>query len=347
MTTPAQVFVPPAGRWRKLSGCLLAVLLMLVICGRALAAEEAEFDPGKAIGPEIQAFRDQWVPNEYPSPAQAWFYADVAAVAGLLLSGTWLVRTHRPARWISAQLALALAYFGIIRGGCICPVGATANVLLGISHPELVGLATLALFLTPLIVALVSGRIFCGAVCPLGAVQQLLSRNDARPLPRRLHRALLVLPAVILLATGVFVWTGRGFLPCQLDPYTPIFFQGHAFVQKLMAMFSLKPVEAGWILAGSGLAWAVLAAALIAGWFIPRVFCRYVCPYSVLLGLLAAVGFWRRKVDAASCLQCGSCLKQCPVQAIQSSADGNAFKLSSYQCVQCGRCSGVCKRHAV
>lgn len=320
---------------------------MLIAHGHALAAEETAFDPGKATGPEIQAFRDEWVPQEYPSPARAWFYADVAVLTGLLLSGTWLVRQHRPARWISAQLALALLYSGIIRGGCICPVGATANVLLGVSHPELVGLATLALFLTPLVAALVSGRIFCGAVCPLGAVQQLLSRNNARPLPRWLHRFLLVLPAVILLATGVFVWTGLGFLPCQLDPYKPFFFQGHALVQKLTAMLSLKHVEAGWILAGSGLAWAILAAALIAGWFIPRVFCRYVCPYSVLLGLLAAVGFWRRKIDADACIQCSRCVKQCPVQAIQPSADGKAFKLSSYQCVQCGLCSGVCKQRAV
>jgi polyferredoxin len=342
----AGIFFFPAGRWCKLSGCLLTVLMMLVICGNALA-EEAAFDPGKATGPEIQAFRDQWVPQEYPSPARAWFYADVAAVAGLLLNGAWLVRAHRPARWISAQLALALIYFGIIRGGCICPVGATANVLLGISHPELVGLATLALFLTPLIAALASGRIFCGSVCPLGAVQQLLSRNNARPLPRWLHRSLLALPVVVLLATGVFVWTGLGFLPCQLDPYTPIFFQGHAFLQKLTALLSLRHVEAGWILAGSSLAWTILAVALIAGWFIPRIFCRYACPYSVLLGLLAAVGFWRRKIDADACIQCRRCVKQCPVQAIQPAADGKTFKLSSYQCVQCGICSGVCKQQAV
>lgn len=340
-------FFSPAGRWLKLSGCLLTMLVLPVVHGQALAEENAAFDPGKATGPEIQAFRDQWVPNEYLSPARAWFYADVAAVAGLLLSGTWLVHTHRPARWISVQLALALIYFGIFRGGCICPVGATANVLLGISHPELVGLATLALFLLPLIVALATGRIFCGAVCPLGAVQQLLSRKNARPLPRWLHRTLLVLPVMILLATGVFVWTGLGFLPCQLDPYTPIFFQGHALVQQLTALLSLKHVEAGWILVGSGLGWAILAVALIAGWFIPRIFCRYVCPYSVLLGLLAAVGFWRRKIDTASCIQCSSCLKQCPVQAIQPAADGKTFKLSSYQCVQCGLCSEVCKRHSV
>jgi len=325
---------------------MVAAIMMLVGSLEALAQETAP-DPGKATGPEIQAYRDQWVPREYPSPARGWFYADAAVVAGLLSSGAWLVRSHRPARWISANLAAALLYLGIFRGGCICPVGATANVLLGVSHPELVGLATLAIFMAPLVAALVSGRIFCGAVCPLGAVQQMLTRSKARPLPRWLHRALLALPVAVLLATAAAVWAGLGFLPCRLDPYKPLFFQGHAFVQKLASMLSWGHVEPGWILAGSALAWAILAAALVAGWFIPRLFCRYVCPYGVLLGLLASVGFWRREIDAESCIQCNRCLKQCPVQAIETSSDGKTLKLSSYQCVQCGHCSRVCRRLSV
>ena len=324
-------------------GRLVAALLMLATLGRAVAQDADALDPGRSTGPEIQAYRDQYVPREYPSPARAWFYADVAMVSGLLLSGMWLVRTHRPARWITAQLAGALLYFGMIRGGCICPVGATANVLLGLSRPELVGLATLGLFLAPLAVALASGRIFCGAVCPLGAVQQLLSRKKAAPLPRWLHRTLLALPVGVLLATAGTVWMGLGFLPCKLDPYTPLFFQGHACVQKWASWVSWGHAEPGWILAGSALAWAILTAALIAGWFIPRLFCRYVCPYGVLLGLLAAVAFWRREIDATSCKQCRRCVKHCPVQAIQPSADGKTLEISSYQCVQCGRCSEICK----
>ena len=150
-----------------------------------------------------------------------------------------------------------------------------------------------------------------------------------------------------MLATAAAVWSGLGFLTCRLDPYKPLFFQGHAFVQKLASMLLWGHAEPGWILAGSALAWAVLAVVLVAGWFIPRLFCRYVCPYGVLLGLLASVGFWRREIDAESCLQCNRCLKQCPVQAIETSSDGKTLKLSSYQCVQCGRCSGVCRRHSV
>ena len=334
-------------KWRRAFPILLVLTMMAALMGEVAAEETEAFDPGKVTGSEIQGYRDQYVPREYPAPARAWFYADVAVVTGLLLSGMWLVRTNRPVRWISAQLALALLYLGVIRGGCICPVGATANVALGVSHPELVGRATLALFLVPLMAALASGRIFCATVCPLGAVQQLLSGNRPRLVPRPLHRILLALPVVVLLATAGAIWTGIGFLPCLLDPYKPLFFQGHAFMQKLTALLSLGYAEPVRILAGSGLAWAILVAALVVGWFIPRVFCRYVCPYGVLLGLLSAVGFWRREIDVEACINCGRCVKHCPVQAIQHSPDGKTLKLSSYQCVQCGSCSTICKRQSI
>ena len=342
---PAKPVIALLSKWWRVLAVSLAAALILLAASSAVIAED--IDPGKASGPEIQAYRDQAVPQEYLSPARGWYYADVAVVVGLLLSGAWLVRTNRPARWISLQLGIALLYLGLFRGGCICPVGATANVLLGIVHPELVGLATMALFLFPLIMALASGRVFCGSVCPLGAVQQFLSRSKSLPLPPWLHRILLALPVLVLLGTAAEVWFGHGFLPCQVDPYKMLFFQGHAFAEKLVAMTVAGYAEPGWILVWGGLSWAILLMALLAGWFIPRLFCRYICPYSVLLGLLASVGFWRRQIDDDACVQCARCVKQCPVQAIERSADGNTVKISSYQCVQCGGCSNICKRDAV
>lgn len=328
-----------AGRWG-------AGLCLLIAAFLAVAAVAEEFDPGKSTGPEIQAYRDNYVPHEYPSPARTWYYADAVVVTVLLLSGMWLVRTNRPARWITIQMGVALLYLGIFRGGCICPVGATANVCLGIVRPELIGLSTLVLFLVPLIVALLCGRIFCGSVCPLGAVQALCSPDKARhPVPRRPHLVLLGVPVLVLLATAATA--GSRFLPCLLDPYTPLFFQGHALVQKAASWFSAGYAEPGWILAGSGPAWAILAAALAVGWFIPRAFCRYLCPYGVLLGLLSIVAFRRRKIDPAACIQCERCATHCPVQAIRPAADGTALEISAYQCIQCNRCSSVCKKRAV
>ena len=339
-----------SGRRGRLLGKWLALILIAFAAVRtSRAAGEAEsdsFDPGRVTGPEIQVYRDSYVPREYPAPARAWVYADVAVLGGLLLSGIWLARTNRSSRLVSMQLAFALLYFGFVRGGCICPVGATANVFLGVQHPELVGLATLALFLLPLAAALVSGRVFCASVCPLGALQQLLSSPNAKPLTLWLHRVLLLIPPAVLVATAAWVWMGCGFLPCQIDPYVPAFFQSHAFLQKLASLASSQYAEPGLILAGTLKTWAVFAVALIAGWFVPRIFCRYLCPYGVLLGLFSAVAFWRRQISAESCLQCNRCVKHCPVQAIENTRDGSV-KVSSFQCVQCGRCHELCARKSI
>ena len=61
---------------------------------------------------------------------------------------------------IFAILAIGLAYFGLLRGGCICPVGATTNFCIGLAAPELIGKTVAILFLLPLIAAFFFGRVF-------------------------------------------------------------------------------------------------------------------------------------------------------------------------------------------
>ena len=318
--------------------------LLLASTGVSARAEDAP-DCRRAEGVSIQNFREQYVPQEFPCPLRWWVYGDVAVLALLLGSGAWLVLARRPARWTAAQLACALAYFGIFRGGCICPVGATANVSLALAHPELIGWATLALFLLPLLAALFCGRIFCGAVCPLGGVQHFASARLAKPLPAWLHRLLLGLPVLVLTATALMAFGQLGFLPCLLDPYKPLFFSGHALVQKVLSLAGSGFSEPGIILAGSISAWAIFAGAIVVGRRIPRPFCRYLCPYGVLLGLVSAVAFRRRRIDPDSCAACSRCEKTCPVQAIAVDRTGQrpVVSISSYQCVQCGRCSDACK----
>ena len=41
---------------------MVAATMMLAISLNALA-QETEIDPGKATGPEIQSYRDRWVPR--------------------------------------------------------------------------------------------------------------------------------------------------------------------------------------------------------------------------------------------------------------------------------------------
>ena len=91
------------------------------------------------------------------------------------------------------------------------------------------------------------------------------------------------------------------------------------------------------------IAWTWLGIALLAGRLVPRVFCRYVCPYGVLLGLFSVFAFRRRRIDPDLCRHCETCQEECPVQAIRIDRASREARLSVYQCIQCGRCSRLCK----
>ena len=295
---------------------------------------------------DIRQYNEQYVPQKFYSDLPFRYWVDVGILGLLMTTGSWLALTRRHPQWLRLHLLVSLLYFGMIRGGCICPVGASTNVLLGIWRPELVGLATLALFLIPLIFALLFGRVFCGAVCPLGAVQQWVSRKSSFRMPRPIHRVLGWLPVGILALTfwGAVMHIPPVFIPCQLDPFKPLFFAGRGIMQALALGYNAREIEPVLIWAGNWSAWGLLVVALLVNLLIPRFFCRYLCPYAPLLGLFSMVAFKPCRFKVRGCSGCGACQKICPVQAIQQSSTDRFRIQSMYQCIQCGCCRFVCKK---
>ena len=58
---------------------------------------------------------------------------------------------------------------------------------------------------------------------------------------------------------------------------------------------------------------AVVLAVLVALSLVTKAFwCRYLCPYGALTGLLASIGPLRIRRDADRCVNCGSCARQLP-----------------------------------
>jgi ferredoxin-type protein NapH len=345
----------------RLLSLLLLLALALAPAGVAAATPQESPSPqSTTLAPpcntpevvnsgEIATFRDNYAPVEYAAESALWRLGDVAMLALLLAAGIFLFVRNRPPREATWLAAVGLFYFGIVRGGCICPVGTIGNMVLGIRHPEMTGLYVGLLFFLPLVAAFFVGRVFCTSACPLGAVQHLFQRKKSVRLPG----VILVLvgfgPPLVLLATAWSASSEGPFLTCMLDPYKTLFFAGNAVTNQACAILSSGFSESGLVWAGGAAAWMILTAVLLLGYWVPRPFCRGVCPYGVILGLISSVAV-KRYVHVAhqsTCSACCHCVRVCPVQAIAMEKTTGKPRISNYACVRCGRCAAACTRKSV
>src|SRR5206468_2478875 len=102
-------------------------------------------------------------------------YLDVLVLAAFLFLATWLIYKKRSRKGVLALSIFSLLYFGFWKKGCVCSIGSVQNIALGLAdHSYAVPLSITAFFVLPLAFALFAGRSFCAAVCPHGALQDLV-----------------------------------------------------------------------------------------------------------------------------------------------------------------------------
>lgn len=268
----------------------------------------------------------------HPEPRAAWVrIADIGALAFSLGLAAWLVLKRRSRGGVMLLSAGAIAYFGFYREGCICPIGSVQNVTLSLTDPHYaVSLSVIAFFLLPLAAALLFGRIFCSGVCPFGALQDLVLVRPLR-VPPKLDRALGWLQYLYLGAAVFFAgwglratlgsWkidTGRRFIICEWDPFIGFF--------RMTGPFHML---------------AIGALFLIAGMFVGRPYCRWLCPYGGLLSLFSRVAWKSVQITPDKELDCGLCAEACPYGAIEN------LRAQRAACLACARCYRYCPRDAV
>ncbi len=233
---------------------------------------------------------------ELTVPAAPGAAGDVLAAVLLLVAlslAAWFVHRLRSRRAVAWLSVFSLVYFGFIRKGCVCPVGSLQHVALSLADGSYVLPVTVALFFAlPLLFALVFGRVFCGGVCPLGVIQDVVLVKPVR-VPEWLEHALGLLPFVYLGLAVLLVMTGTGFVICRFDPFVALF---------------RRSGELHMLVAG-GIFLAVSA-------FIGRPYCRFLCPYGVLLGLFSRAAWRKVSTTPDECIVCSLCENACPFGAI-------------------------------
>ena len=278
----------------------ILVALFLMPAASALGAERFALPKFKS-GYELPPLE---VP---PASADALEYLDVAALAAALALASYLALRTRSRRALWVLMAASLAYFGFYRGGCICSIGAIQNVALALlDSGYAIPFAAVAFFVIPLAVTLLFGRTFCAAVCPLGALQDIVAVRPVR-VPAWLDHGLGLLAYVYLGAAVLFAATGAAFLICEYDPFVAIF-RLVPFTRP-NAMMEAFGGSTGMLVLGAGF--------VLVGLFIARPYCRWLCPYGAILRLLSRASKWHVTITPDECVHCTLCEDACPFNAIQ------------------------------
>ncbi|KAF5045628.1 putative electron transport protein YccM [anaerobic digester metagenome] len=195
---------------------------------------------------------------------------------------------------------------------------------------DMVHPAALAILLAAMVTALVLRKGFCGYVCPVGLISGMLNalgrRLSMSRVPGPWAARLLSVPKY--LALGFFIYTvffGMDLAAIEQFAAGPYNYVADA----RMLRFFQSPSRTTLV---------VLAALLVLGTVLRSFWCRYLCPYGALLGLLSWASPTSVRRDPATCVQCGRCTRACPgcirVQDME--------RVLSPECLGCMRCQEAC-----
>ena len=278
---------------RLIGACILVLLSTAVVA----SGKEAFKYPPPDLGPDYVAPHTSMPEITHEIPP----IVDVAVLLVALALASYLALKKRTRKGIWLLCVASLVYFGFYRQGCVCPIGAIQSVAEAIFSPTAaISLAVIVFFVLPLTFTLFFGRTFCASVCPLGAMQELVLIRPLR-LPAWLCHALGLLPVVYLALAVLFAATGSAYIICRYDPF--------------VALFRLNGPAGMLILGGSF---------LVISLFVGRPYCRFLCPYGLLLGWASKLSWRRITITPDECIQCRLCENSCPYGAISAP---NANKL--------------------
>ncbi|GFM35865.1 hypothetical protein DSM19430T_05490 [Desulfovibrio psychrotolerans] len=193
--------------------------------------------------------------------------------------------------------------------------------------------AGLTIFFAILLTALLFRKGFCGYICPVGFLSALLERLGqrtglTRTMPNLPHPAAVLLrgPKYLLLAAFLyFILIGMPLREIEAFLASPYNLVADA---KMLAFFT-SPSRTSLI---------VLAALAAFSLVLRNAWCRFLCPYGALLGLLALASPVAVSRDAGRCISCRRCTRACPSGI---SVDSRR-RMDTPECIGCAACAEAC-----
>ena len=265
-------------------------------------------------------------------------FEDETALSQLLLETRWapVVRLilllglvlyaffSKSGRVGAVTLGATLVYLGFIDGGFLSVSHITSGIIVG-PGVYLRDMAVLVMIAFTVVTTLLWGRVFCGFLCPFGALQDFITRIVPRrfqwAVPQPIHdRAIYLKYGILLLIVGLAA------LPAQIAVYQ-----------------YFEPFGTVFYLSTSPILLSIAGGFLVASAVVPRFYCRYACPLGAALGVASLLSIFRiRRVE--QCEPCKVCESACPTGAIRGP------EIDFKECVRCNVCetklltkAGVCR----
>jgi polyferredoxin len=222
-----------------------------------------------------------------------------------------------------------------------------------------------------LIIGALVGRAFCGWVCPIGFIQDIITTLKGRLdfVSPRTHSGSKKLKYLVLFVTllisaslalaltfgqGLAYKTALGVLAS--GPFIAISPDGTLFgtiptliglARQSFASFLIRPPTIQQVWAQLITTPPLLALRILiligffgAAWRIPRFWCRYVCPTGAMMAVFQKYSVAGIKRDPVKCTKCPHCEVKCPMQI--NILDLPWEKFNDAECIMCMECIDAC-----
>ncbi|MDD2396502.1 MAG: 4Fe-4S dicluster domain-containing protein [Tissierellia bacterium] len=169
----------------------------------------------------------------------------------------------------------------------------------------------MAVFLGGLLLSTVKGRLYCGYVCPINTVMEIVDNDAAKRKRKRFKTPKWAKSNIV--RVGILV----------------LFFIIFVFIQKTGKKLPVLP--------------ALFALGIILTvFFEPSFWHRYLCPYGTLFSLFSKKSKVGYTISEEGCIKCGMCVKNCPADAIKQGEKNTVPYIIQSDCIVCGKCEAVC-----
>lgn len=221
-------------------------------------------------------------------------------------------------------------------------------------------LATAVGFVVIVLLTLLVGRVYCSFVCPLGILQDIISRIGKKFRKQKIYRYSLpfnYLRYGLLAAVALSLLLGSIVALLLLDPYSlygkiasglfrPGYIIANDSLSKLLENFHISITPIGLKnFSLFALIWGLMLTSIVVlfSYRRGRLYCNTICPVGTLLGIISRLSVFKIRMKSTVCTRCGKCSSVCKSECI----DIQQKKVDFDRCVGCFNCLSVCPENAL